>query len=306
MNPWRSRSAQGRRRCHGISTIEMVTVIAVTGIMSVGLAGILRHPLQGYAAVSRRSELVDLADLAVLRMSRDLRMALPNSVRVNGSRDALELLHVAAGGRYRAEPGVNDAGGPNERDHTDASDWLSFGGDARWNLIGRLSALPFSYGTPLAAGTRIAVFSTGSDVWTAAATDANPSIITASTNTITLTDDGDEDQIALAMDHRFSLVSPRSRLYLVDTPVTYLCDADEQALWRIDRYAVAANQPVSLSAGSLAAGAPARAADRVESCVFDYIPGTPARSGLVTLAIVIASEGERVRLLHQVPIPNAP
>lgn len=300
------RSGPHARRRTGISIIEMVTVIALTGILSVGLAGILRHPLQGYAAVSRRSELVDLADLAVHRMSRDLRMALPNSVRVSGSGNAIELLHATAGARYRAEPGVNGAGGPTTLDHTDASDRLSFGGDAQWNLIGRIGALAFAYGAPLAAGTRVAIYPTGSDVWSAAASDANPGIITASTNAITLHDDGDEDQIALSKAHRFSLVSPRSRLYLVDGPISYVCDPSGQALWRVDRYAISASQPTDLSASPLAGGTPARAADRIERCAFGYVPGTPARSGLVTLEIVVASEGERVRILHQVPIPNAP
>lgn len=296
-----SRGRRSRTRS-GISTIEMVTVIAVTGILSVGLAGILRHPMQGYAAVSRRSELVDLADLAILRMSRDLRMALPNSVRVSDDGTVLELLHVAAGARYRAEPGLNASG----RDHTGASDWLSFGGDTSWNLIGRVSGLTFTYGTALAAGTRVAIYPTGSDVWSAAAANASPSIISAAGNAVTLVDDGDEDQLTLASAHRFSLGSPQGRLYLVDGPVTYLCDATAAALWRVDRYAVAAAQPTSLGAAPLAAGAAARAADRVERCAFDYVPGTPSRSGLVTLEVVIASEDERVRLLHQVPIPNAP
>lgn len=286
----------------GISTIEMVTVIAVTGILSVGLAGILRHPMQGYAAVSRRSELVDLADLAILRMSRDLRMALPNSVRVSDDGTVLELLHTAAGARYRAEPGSNASG----RDHTGASDWLSFGGDTSWNLIGRVSGLPFTYGAPLAAGTRVAIYPTGSDVWSAAAANTSPSIISPATNTVTLVDDGDEDQLTLASSHRFSLASPQGRLYLVDGPVTFLCDPTAAALWRVDRYAVSAVQPTSLAAAPLSAGSAARAADRIERCAFDYDPGTPSRSGLVTLEIVIASEGERVRLLHQVPIPNAP
>lgn len=295
--PW-----QPTRRRSGISTIEMVTVIAVTGILSVGLAGILRHPMQGYAAVSRRAELVDLADLALLRMSRDLRMALPNSVRVSADGTVVELLHVSAGARYRAEPGVN----ASARDHTAASDWLSFGGDASWNLIGRMSGLSFTYGTALDAGTRVAIYSTGSDVWSAAAANTSPSIISASTNRVTLVDDGDEDQIILASAHRFSLGSPRGRLYLVDTPVTYLCDAASATLWRVDRYAVSASQATSLSASPLSAGAAARVADRVERCAFDYVPGTPSRSGLVTLEVVIASDGERVRLLQQVPIPNAP
>lgn len=294
------------RRQSGLSTIELVTVIALTGVLSVGLAGILRHPMQGHAAVSRRAELVDLADLALLRMSRDLRMALPNSVRVDGTRTAIELFHVVAGARYRAEPGINHAGGPAEVDHTDASDFLSFAGDSRWNLLGRLGGLGFDYGVALAPGTRIAIYPAGSEVWTDAAADASPGIVTASTNRITLRDDGDEDQIELASAHRFRHVSPRARLYLVDGPLSYVCDAASGVLWRIDGYAVAASQPTDLAAAPLAGGRRSRTGERIERCVFDFVPGTPSRSGLVSLEIVIESDGERVRLLQQVPIPNAP
>ena len=296
----------GPNRRSGLSMIEMVTVIVVTGILSVGLAGLLRHPMQGHAAVSRRAELVDLADLALLRMGRDLRMALPNSVRVDDARTGIELLHVVAGARYRAEPGINAAGGAGEVDHTNASDFLTFAGDARWNLLGRLGGFDFDYGTALANGTRIAIYPTGTEIWNAAAGDASPAIITASTNRITLHDDGDEDQIALASPHRFEHVSPRARLYLVDSPVSYVCDAATGTLWRIDGYAIEASQPSDLGAAPLAGGRQARTAEQIERCRFDYLPGTPSRSGLVTLEIVIASAGERVRLLQQVPIPNAP
>ena len=303
--PTLARARVRRPSTAGISTIEMVTVIAVTGILSVGLAGILRHPMQGYSAVARRAELVELADLALLRMSRDLRRSLPNSVRVSASQDAIELLHVAAGARYRADPGTNP-GTPAPVPHEDESDRLSFGGDASFNLFGRISGISFTYDEPLPEGTRVAIYPTGSDVWSAAAAQSTTGIITASGNPVTVVDDGDEDQIHLGSAHTFSLESPRKRLYLVDTPVSYVCDPDAGSLWRIDRYAAGGAQPTRLDTVPLATGTRARAADRVEACRFDYRPGTPARSGLVTLEVVIASEGERVRLHHQVPIPNAP
>ena len=138
-----------------------MTVIALTGVMAVGLADILRHPMNGYAAVSQRTELVALVDLALRRMSRDLRRALPNSVRVSGSGRVLELLHTGGGGRYRADPGMNDPGGPNEEDHTAPSDRLAFGDDASFNILGRFQNLAFGYGTPLPGGSRIAVYPTG-------------------------------------------------------------------------------------------------------------------------------------------------
>lgn len=286
--------------------IELVTTIALTGVLTVGLAKLLQYPMQGYAAVSRRAELVALADISMRRMTRDLRRALPNSVRVTGGGTVLELLHTNGGARYRLEPGTNDAGGPAEQDHTAPADWLSFGGDASWNVLGRFQNLTFGYGTPLPAGTRAAVYPTGSNVWSEAALDASPASITPSTTTLTIVDDADEDQLRLSASHRFALESPSSRLYVVDTPVTYFCDLAGASLWRIDGYPIASVQPTSRTSAPLSAGRSARAADRIEQCRFDYVPGTPTRSGLVSVEIALANAGERVRLLQQVQVHNAP
>ncbi|MFK7896064.1 MAG: type II secretion system protein J [Myxococcota bacterium] len=290
----------------GFTLIELVVVIALVGILSVGLAEILRNPMQGYIAVSRRAELVALADLTLNRMTRDLRRALPNSIRVAGGGQVLELLHTVDGARYRADPGINDPGGAGEEDHTAATDWLSFGGDTRFNILGRFQNLGVSPGSALPGGTRLAIYPTGTSVWSDAALGSNPGTITPSTTLITLNDDSDEDQLQLGVAHRFPLASPSQRAYLVDTPVTYLCDSSTETLWRIDGYAAAAAQPTARAAAPLSAGTQARTTDLVEQCVFDYSPGTPSRSGLVTLEIVLEQEGERVRLLQQVQVFNAP
>ncbi len=300
--PSRSRPASRA----GFTIIELVVVIVLVGVLSVGLAELLRNPMQGYIAVSRRAELVALADLTLNRMTRDLRRALPNSVRVAGGGQALELLHTVDGARYRTNPGINNPGGPGQVDHTAASDWLSFGGDTRFNILGRFQNLGVSAGTALAGGTRVAVYPTGNGIWSEAAGGANPGTITPSGTTITLLDDGDEDQLHLSANHRFSLTSPNLRVFLVDTPITYLCDPTDAALWRIENYAIAASQPTSRSAAPLSGGSAARTTDLVESCSFDYASGTPSRSGLITLKIVLERDSERVRLLQQVQVFNAP
>jgi MSHA biogenesis protein MshO len=262
--------------------------------------------MNGYVAVSRRTELVALADLAISRMTRDLRSALPNSVRVGGGGTVLELLHSTNGARYRRDPGINDPGGPNEQDHTAATDWLSFGGDQRFNVLGRFQNLPVPYGTPLPLGHRVAIYPTGVNVWAEAAAGGGPGVITPASTTLAIFDDGDEDQLQLSSAHRFRFTSPNARLFLVDTPITYLCDPGDASLWRIDRYAVAAAQPTNRGASPLSGGSAQRAADRVEQCRFSYSPGSPTRAGLVTIEMVLENEGERVRLLQQVQVQNAP
>lgn len=280
----------------------MVTIISLTGVLSVGLAQVLQHPMNGYLAVSRRTELVALAELAMNRMTRDLRSALPNSVRIAGGGTVLELMHMTSGGRYRRDPGINGSG----EDHTDATDWISFGGDTRFNVLGRFQDLDLVYGTPLSAGHRVAIYPTGVNVWAEAAAGSNPGVITPASTSVTILDDGDEDQVQLSASHRFELTSPNARLYVIDTPVTYLCDVADGSLWRIDGYTMTAGQPTNRAAAPLATGQTDRASDGVNVCRFDYVPGSPTRAGLVTIEIVLDNAGERVRLLQQVQVQNAP
>ena len=286
--------------------VELVTVMALTGILAAGLGNLLQHPMNGYADVSRRAALVAAADVAVGRLARDLRAALPNSVRTGASGNAIEFLHTIAGARYRREPGINDPGGASETDHTSDQDWLSFGGDQRWNILGRFSSPQIPYGTALPTGSRIAIYPTGTGLWAEAATGTNPAALSPAALSITVFDDGDEDQIRLSGAHRFSHESPARRLYVVDSPVSFVCDLGDNALFRIDGYAAASVQPTDRSAAPLSLGSSARMSDHVESCRFGYVAGTASRAGIVTIEIVLEEEGERVRLLQQVQIGNAP
>ncbi len=77
-----------------MTLIELVVTIAVGSIVVAFMAMFIVTPMQAYSAQTRRAELVDDADSALRFMGRDLRAALPNSVRVtsSGSVTALELL----------------------------------------------------------------------------------------------------------------------------------------------------------------------------------------------------------------------
>src|SRR2546421_1726211 len=92
----------------GVTLIEMVIVIAITAIIAVGVAVFISRPFESYIDAARRAELSDIADTALRRMTRDLRSALPNSIRITESPPAsgiwyLEYLQTTGGGRYRAE-----------------------------------------------------------------------------------------------------------------------------------------------------------------------------------------------------------
>src|SRR3954451_3460724 len=90
---------KGQRR-RGMTLIEMVIAMAIAAIV-VGMSIFLVTPLQQSVDTTTRAELTDIADNALQRISRDVRLALPNSVRANGN--AVEFIPLRTGGRYRTE-----------------------------------------------------------------------------------------------------------------------------------------------------------------------------------------------------------
>ena len=65
----------------GFTLIELVTVIVVLGIVSVGISGFLRSGFQIYSDANERQQLLSESHFLVERLNRELRMAIPNSVR---------------------------------------------------------------------------------------------------------------------------------------------------------------------------------------------------------------------------------
>ena len=90
--------------------IEAVMVIAITGIIASMVAVFIKTPVDAYFDSARRAGLTDAADTALRRIGRDVRLALPNSVRPHGAGvAAIEFLQTTAGGRYDAD--AADTGG---------------------------------------------------------------------------------------------------------------------------------------------------------------------------------------------------
>lgn len=275
-----------RGRQGGFSLIELVAVMVIAGIMAAGVAVFIRGPVVGAMAQARRAALTDAASLALMQMSRDLRVALPNSVRVGGG--ALELLHTVAGERYRAEP----PGPPQAR--------LDIGSaDASFNTFGPLGAQAtysdhhlavYPLGQPGADPYQDAVLSPATTITVAATAGPGTS--------------GTEYRVGLGTAHAFPFDSPSRRVYLVDGAVSYLCDGGY--LRRYAGYAFGAAQPVT--PGDFPPGTRADVITaRVDNCQFSYQTlATARRDGLASLAITLAHSGEQVRLVRHVHVDNLP
>ena len=279
----------------GFTLVELVVTLVISvvviGFVSVFISG----PIMGFTDQARRAGLADAADSALNLLVRDIRRALPNSVRIstNGSTQALEVLSSVDGARYRrSPPGV-------------AAQILDFTtADGAFNTIGSFTqvAKPFTSTSHYLVVYNVGI--PGADAY--ALTD----VITPPGTQITIANDtpAGEDRVTLAPAFQFAYESPRQRLYLVDTPVTYLCDTATGNLGRYVGYPIAASQSDRDSrAELLAAGAAdATVADQITACGFNYAPGTAERAALVTINLTVSSQGESISLLRQVHVDNAP
>ncbi len=290
------------RRQAGFTLVELIVAMTLSMIVVSFAAMFIKTPMEIYRGQSRRAELVDAADQALRDISRDVRAALPNSVRVttNGGVQALELLATVDAVRYRDSDSLTAPG-----DELDLA-----APDAQFSTIGAFEGAPRSAGVftaPDAANNipphYLAIYNVGvpgADAYQL--TD----VITPSGTTIQIASSAaNEDQVTLNPAFRFAFGSPGRRIYLVSGPVTFLCDTVNRTLTRYSEYPIQATQRNS-AADFSGAGVRTLLARNVAACTFTYAPGIAERTALLTMALTVERDGERVRLLHQVHVENAP
>ena len=285
-----------RTNQHGFTLVELVITIVLTTIVVSFMSVFISGPVRAYTDQGRRAELVDVAENSLRRIARDIRRALPNSVRVtaSGSVVALELLSTVDGVRYRDRP---PPGNPAKR--------LSFTApDDAFNSVGTFTGIvrPFSSTTHYLSIYNVGV--PGADAYELA------NVITPPKTRIDIDADTapGEDNVRVTPAFQFAFASPGQRVYLIDHAISYLCDTAAGTLMRYSGYAIAADQTGRDSNGELlGAGADATIiADQVSTCSIAYAPGTSQRAGLVTLELDVSDAGETVSLLHQVHVDNVP
>ena len=95
----------------------------------------------------------------------------------------------------------------------------------------------------------------------------------------------------------FRYASPQRRFYLADAVVGYRCANGRIVRKEFSELSDAAAYDYSDAALLV---------DSVRSCTFRYQPGNAMRGGLVTIELVLEQAGERISLLQQVHVDNAP
>ncbi len=265
----------------GFTLIELIMVLVIIGILSAMTTDMIILPVKNYLALERRTTLLDTAEMSLRRMQRDIRRALPNSIRLfdldsNGIPETLELLHTTQGGRYRKELASDGSGNILDFTTTDNS----------FDILGTLNNQPSGQLVIYNLGTTLADAYTG-----------NNRVAILNTSTTQL--------VQFTPAKQFTFQSPQQRFFVVDTPITYYCHDGE--LRRYDNtldssYAISTSAP---AVSSLSYALQAKASSL--SCQFSYDAGTASRAGLVSLNLTLTdSANESIQLIHQVHVDNLP
>lgn len=290
------------RRSGGFTLVEMVIVIVISGVLSLVVMQFITAPIEVYVDQSRRTRLVDKAQAATQRIAYDVRLAVPNSIRVGCGGSCVELMRAATGGRYRLSP---------------PGDVLSFTAadlDTSFETLGYLNhtgdIVTSTDPDACADGTAscVVIYNTGfsgTDLWHA----DNRATLTALNTGPPITLGFDNSRFSTGQT-AFPAQSPGQRFYLTDTAVTFICDPVQGTVRRYWGYSPQASQLDSdTHAELIALSNPAEHAlltDQLGGCRFEYSPGTPTRHAVLTLSLTLGEAGESITLLEQVSVSNQP
>lgn len=290
------------RRARGFTLIELIVVIVITAIVAGMVTVFIRAPVQSYLDVAARAELADAADTASRRITRDVRLALPNSVRVksNSSGSFLELLLTKTGGRYLSEDDPNTIPG-----NVLAFDPLTPGNPDVFTIVG---AAPSGV-QAIVPGDFIVVNNLGDqppvNAYDCSGQCNRAQVASISGNDVTLVKNRFVEQTP-------SMPSLSYRFQVVSTVVTYHCAPNANGTGTLTRYAgyaIQVAQPESTAAPLTGAPSAALMANQVAGCGFSFATLPNLQRGLVSVSLTLGAPGGnagQITLVQQAQVNNSP
>jgi MSHA biogenesis protein MshO len=306
-------------RARGFTLIEVIMSIVVLAILSAMVAVFIRAPILGYRDTVDRAEITDQADLALRRIARDLRLALPNSVRIandGAGNTVLEFLQTKTGGRYLS---VDDNADPT------VASVLSFDDPIKVKFT---AIAPLGSFARMAVNDYVVVYNLGPGlepanayVFPGATCSVGGAAPTGSASNIAqigsfAANTGLPDAVDITLKtNPFAcqtppMPSPAYRFQVVSGPVSFMCAARSDGTWnllRVWNYTIVKDQPTTAPSGAQTAVI----ASRLTRCdnLFSYSTAANQRTGLVGIDISLHGRIDNtaaIRLVHQVHVDNTP
>ncbi|WP_413494212.1 PilW family protein [Shewanella baltica] len=268
----------------GFTLVEMVTVILILGILVVGVSSFIIFGTRIFVESSSVDQVLSQSRFAVERMTRELRSALPNSVRVNTDSltyQCIEFVPIEASTTYLTMPITPAAA-------------ASTGIVILDNTASAIRVNQFAWIYPLI----------DADVYSSARQKrAQVKTIAISGNQVTLT---------FTAPTRFAEASPRQRIYFGSSPVSYCFEKGASGNdLQIVRYAgynfnTVQPNPATMGTGVLMAQSVANRLDNSNDLPLILTPSSLVNNAMVHLQPRFNVNGETFQYRHQVQVINVP
>ena len=265
----------------GFTLVELVTVIIILGIVSIGISGFIKSGVQIYNDVTERDQLLSESRFVVERLNRELRSALPNSVRVEKTTatQCIQFVPIRWATYYTTLPVLPVT-------------------DTQVNVVNITDA---SGQFVLQSGDFAVVYPTSNaDVYDTGQNKRR--LISQCTGSSCTTAASDENLSRFRVDSGFANISPASRLYIVRDAVSYCVTGNK--IYR-HQGGITPVQPL-FSSGVLMAQHLANNLNISAQLPFTVNHATLNRNSLVHVFLAFEHNDEIVNFSNDIHIPNVP
>ncbi|MBB1475616.1 PilW family protein [Shewanella sp. SG41-3] len=265
----------------GFTLIEMVTVILILGIIVVGISSFVVFGTRIFVESSAVDQVLSQSRFGIERMTRDIRRAVPNSMRVltatDGGYQCLELLPISASTSYIDAP---------------------FFPQSVQNTLTAIKSV-----RSINAAQSVLIYPlTASEVY-------NPQGLTAKRFLVqSVAESGDLLTITLTQSIRFTEASPLKRLYVAQSPLSYcfINTAGNVDLRLYQQYGYKAVQPSPADMGNGVLMAQNITNTLTINPAIILTPATLVTNAIVHLQPRFRVNGETFQYQHQVQVMNVP
>lgn len=258
----------------GFTLIELITVLVILGIVAAIGSNFLVTTVDTYDTVQKRTKLLNRGRMAIEQMARQIRISLPNSIRVSGSGNCIEFMPVVAGASYLSDVPDNENLAPATSAIATSPFTLNFGTAAHVAVAGLDASEIYATGSGV---SRVSVGALG----------AGPSYTS----------------IPLASTHRFIRNSSTRRVYVAADPQRFCLIGTtllEYSGYGLTTAAVSDLAPVGASSSVIAENVSAN------GVAFTLSAGSEDINTSVDIALNFSNGSNAVSLTQQVLVRNVP
>jgi MSHA biogenesis protein MshO len=273
---------QIRRYQQGFTLVELVTVIVILGVLATSITSFLRFGTKSYTDAADREALISTARFVVERLNREVRHALPNSIRTIGDNNqCLEFVPIDKSAIYLDIPVAPEASS------------------------NRVEVVMLE--DPLKATTQyVAVYALNSaDIY-----NTTTGVVEAFSSVNNSGNKQTPSSINFSSSILFNAESPTSRLYFIESPVSYCVES--KSIFRYQGYGFgnyASNGLPNVgntTARVLMAEYIANYSTSGNVAPFSTFPATLQRNGLALTRLKFVRNLEEVVFNNEIQVPNVP